>query len=57
MNDKREGRGYYRWSDGSSYKGEWSRDRMNGVGKLDKPDLKVVGLFINDQFARLVDEV
>lgn len=27
---------------------------MNGIGKLDR-DIKVVGLFLNDRFVRVVD--
>lgn len=27
---------------------------MNGIGKLDR-DVKVVGLFLNDRFVRVVD--
>ena len=51
MDDKREGRGYYIWKNTETYKGEWSKDRMHGIGKM-KKDIEFIGVFSHDQFVR-----
>lgn len=53
--DKREGKGFYKWIDGSTYKGEWSRDRMHGIGYLVR-DTPVLARFSEDRFVRTVEE-
>lgn len=34
VNGKKEGRGIYKWKDGSIYEGEFKNDMMHGTGKL-----------------------
>lgn len=51
MDDKREGKGLYTWKNQETYKGEWSKDRMHGIGKM-KKDTEFIGVFCHDQFVR-----
>ena len=34
IHNKRDGRGYQIWSDGSIYEGYWANDKANGRGRL-----------------------
>lgn len=47
----RSGRGIHTTKDGSIYDGEWSNDKMNGVGKLTHHSgACYAGEFVNNQF-------
>lgn len=43
------------WAEGGEYRGEWSADRMNGVGRLNKEGIDIIGEFYSDHFVRPVD--
>lgn len=38
MNDKREGHGMYRWSNGDVYTGYWKNGKMHGRGRKEMAD-------------------
>jgi len=47
----RQGKGTHTTTEGSIFEGEWSNDKMNGIGKLSHPSGGCyVGDFVNNQF-------
>ena len=40
MNDKKEGKGIYKWKDGRMYDGDWKNDAQHGVGAYVLPSGK-----------------
>jgi len=32
LKDKKHGKGFYKWENGNTYKGDWRNDKMNGKG-------------------------
>lgn len=55
MRDKREGLGQYSWNEGGEYKGQWHADRMNGIGRLSKNGVDILGDFFADHFERPIE--
>lgn len=51
MNDDRHGKGVMKWSDGSSYDGEWTHGIQNGYGKMTFANGKIKeGIFVDNVF-------
>ena len=46
----------YYWNDGGTYRGEWKADRMNGVGRLVKGGIDIVGIFFADHFVNTIED-
>lgn len=50
-NDEREGFGVMRWTDGSTYEGDWVRGIQHGKGKMSFPDGTIKeGFFENNVY-------
>ena len=56
LNGLRSGEGYYVWSDGSSYRGNFSLNACDGKGVYVGPDKTVMdGYFVNGVFSGTTD--
>ena len=45
-----EGKGIYKWADGTYYDGEWQKGMKNGAGKMVYRDSTVSGFWKNDEY-------